>query len=163
MARNNVNIGSITGGDPPSRDKLILTVSTLASLAGVTAYTDNGTAVSFSDVTIGDPRSKISYPITRQGMTWSRDDLGDAPNYIDNYLVADPAKKTVVAPRFMFPSGRLGSNRANNDVNTGGSWRAAAEHCAAYQEGGYPAGRWRLPTEAEVAFCRQLQEYLYIE
>ena len=163
IANNGVNIGSITGGDPTSRDKLILTVSTLASLLNETAYTKNGTAVKFSDVTIGDPRSKISFPITRQGRTWRRDDLGEAPNYIDNYLVADPDKNTVVAPRFMFPAGRLGSNRANNDVDTGGSWRAAAEHCAAYQEGGYPAGRWRLPTEAEVAFCRQLQQYHYID
>ena len=163
LDNNDHNIGSITGGSPASRDKLILTVSTLASLVGVTAYTDGGTSVSFSDVSIGDPRSKISYPMTYQGRPWTRTDLGDSPNYIDNYLVADPAKKTVIAPRFMFPAGRLGSNRANNDVNTGGSWRAAAEHCAAYQEGGYPAGRWRLPTEAEVAFCRQLQQYEYIE
>lgn len=163
MANNGVNIGSITGGSPESRDKLILTVTTLSSLSGVTAYTDDGTAVKFSDLAIGDPRSKIAFPITRQGRTWSRTDLGEAPNYIDNYLVADPAKNNVIAPRFMFPAGHLGSNRANDDVNTGGSWRAAAEHCAAYQEGGYPAGRWRLPTEAEVAFCRQLQQYSYIE
>lgn len=158
-----VNLGSITGGDPTSRDKLIFTVSTLASLLGETAYTKNGTAVKFSDVTIGDPRSKISFPITRQNVSWNRTDLGEAPNYIDNYLVADPAKSTVVAPRFMFPAGRLGSNRANNVFANGGSWRAAAERCAAYQEGGYPAGRWRLPTEAEVAFCRQLQQYGYID
>lgn len=163
IANNNVNIGSITGGDPESRDKLILTVSTLASLNGVDAFTKGGTTVTFSDVVIGDPRSKISFPITRQGRTWSRDDLGVAPNYIDNYLVADAAKNTVIAPRFMFPAGHLGSNRANNSINTGGSWRAAAEHCAAYQEGGYPAGRWRLPTEAEVAFCRQLQDNGYID
>ena len=163
IANNGVNIGSITGGDPTSRDKLILTVTTLASLSGVTAYTDGGDAVKFSDVSIGDPRSKISFPMTYQNRAWSRDDLGEAPNYIDNYLVADPTKSNVIAPRFMFPAGRLGSNRSNNDVNTGGSWRAAAEHCAAYQEGGYPAGRWRLPTEAEVAFCRQLQQYEYIE
>ena len=157
-----VNLGSITGGDPTSRDKLIFTVSTLASLLQETAFTKNGTAVKFSDVVIGDPRSKISFPITRQNVSWNRTDLGEAPNYIDNYLVADPAKNTVVAPRFMFPAGRLGSNRANNVFGNGGSWRAAAERCAAYQEGGYPAGRWRLPTEAEVAFCRQLQQYGYI-
>ena len=63
IANNGVNIGSITGGDPTSRDKLILTVSTLASLLNETAYTKNGTAVKFSDVTIGDPRSKISFPM----------------------------------------------------------------------------------------------------
>ena len=163
LDNNDHNIGSITGGSPASRDKLILTVSTLASLTSVTAYTDGGTTVKFSDIAIGDPRSKISYPMSYQNRAWNRTDLGEAPNYIDNYLVADPAKNHVIAPRFMFPAGHLGSNRANDDVNTGGSWRACAEHCAAYQEGGYPAGRWRLPTEAEVAFCRQLQQYEYID
>ena len=163
LDNNDQNIGSITGGSPASRDKLILTVSTLASLTSVNAYTDNGTTVKFSDIAIGDPRSKISYPMSYQNRPWNRTDLGEPTNYIDNYLVADPAKNHVIAPRFMFPAGHLGSNRANDNVNTGGSWRACAEHCAAYQEGGYPAGRWRLPTEAEVAFCRQLQQYEYIE
>lgn len=159
-----VYLGSINGGSPESRDKLILTVSTLSSLTSVTAFTKDGTAIKFSEVAIGDPRSKISLPITdSQGNTWSRNDLGDAPNYIDNYLVADPDKNKYIAPRFMFPAGRLGSNRINSNLEQGGSWRANAERCAAYQEGGYPAGRWRLPTEAEVAFCKQLQDEGYID
>mgnify|MGYP006916087873 FL=1 len=33
------------------------------------------------------------------------------------------------------------------------------ERCAAYQENGYPAGRWRLPTEAEIQFLVSLSEY----
>lgn len=157
-----VYLGSINGGDPTSRDKLILTVSTLASLTSVTAFTKDGTAVKFSEVAIGDPRSKITFPIEKQGLTWSRTDLGESPNYIDNYLVANPDKNKFIAPRFMFPAGRLGSNRINRELDEGGSWRANAERCAAYQEAGYPAGRWRLPTEAEVAFCKQLEENGYI-
>ena len=31
------------------------------------------------------------------------------------------------------------------------------QRCAMYQENGYPAGRWRLPTEGEVAFMMRLQ------
>lgn len=162
-ARNGVNLGSLCGGSPTSRDKLILTVSTLASLTNVTAFTKDGTEIKFSDIAIGDPRSKIVFPIEKQDLTWSRDDLGDAPGYIDNYLVGDPAKNKYIAPRFMFPAGRLGSNRINSDLERGGSWRANAERCAAYQEAGYPAGRWRLPTEAEVAFCKQLQDNDYID
>ena len=158
-----VYLGSINGGSPTSRDKLILTVTTLASVIGEVAFTKKGETIKYSDVSIGDPRSKISYPIEVQGLTWSRDDLGESPNYINNYLVGDPDKNKYIAPRFMFPGGRLGSNRINSTLNTGGSWRANAERCAAYQEAGYPAGRWRLPTEAEVAFCRQLQEYDYID
>ena len=34
--------------------------------------------------------------------------------------------------------------------------------CATYQEAGYPAGRWRLPTEAEVSFIANLQALQFI-
>ena len=34
----------------------------------------------------------------------------------------------------------------------------AKERCAAYQESGYPAGRWRLPTVAEIDFILSLSE-----
>ena len=30
--------------------------------------------------------------------------------------------------------------------------------CASYQEAGYPAGRWRLPTTAEINFVISLQQ-----
>jgi hypothetical protein len=159
------SLGSFNGGDPTSMEKLVLSVSSLASLQGVDAYTKNGTTVTFSDVVIGDPRVKIStlYDISYQGYDWDRDDLGVASeNYIDNYLIGDPDKSNVIAPRFMFPSGRIGSNRTNGQTRDG-IWRTAAMRCAAYQEDGYPAGRWRLPTEAEVAFCRELQRYGYID
>ena len=33
------------------------------------------------------------------------------------------------------------------------------KRCATYQEAGYPAGRWRLPTPAEIAFIANLQRY----
>ena len=32
----------------------------------------------------------------------------------------------------------------------------AEKRCAAYQEDGYPAGRWRVPTQAEVKYVMQL-------
>ena len=32
------------------------------------------------------------------------------------------------------------------------------ETCAAYQENGYPAGRWRVPTEAEIRFIMNLSK-----
>lgn len=162
---NNKRLGSFNGGDPDSMDKLVLTVSSLASLQGTNAYTKDGATIKFSDIVIGDPRVKIStlYDITRQGQVWDRNDLGVADNYIDNYLIGNPNNSQVISPRFMFPSGRIGSNARNSNFNDGGSWRSAAMRCAAYQEDGYPAGRWRLPTEAEVAFCRELQRNGYID
>jgi len=178
------SLGSFNGGSggvSNSMEKLILTVTSLASLQEddqhqpINAYqiAKDGSYVNFSDVVIGDPRVKIStlYDITVQQNAWDEDDLGTAPNpysnttsnYINNYLIADPAKSNVIAPRFMFPSGRIGANRTNGSYGyRDGTWRSAAMRCAAYQEDGYPAGRWRLPTEAEVAFVRELQQKGYI-
>jgi hypothetical protein len=39
----------------------------------------------------------------------------------------------------------------------------AQKRCATYQEAGYPAGRWRLPTLAEIAFIVKLQNASVIE
>ena len=36
--------------------------------------------------------------------------------------------------------------------------KGAAMRCATFQEDGYPAGRWRLPTEAEIMFVIDLQD-----
>ena len=38
------------------------------------------------------------------------------------------------------------------------SYDGAVKRCAAYQEAGYPAGRWRLPTLAEIQFLSGLSE-----
>ena len=37
-------------------------------------------------------------------------------------------------------------------------FETAEKRCATYQEAGYPAGRWRLPTEAEVYFLYTIQD-----
>ena len=170
---DDVSLGSLGGGTPTSREKTVFTVSTLASLTNVTAYTKNGSAVKFSDVYIGDPRVRISTlwntaALTHQGRTWEREHLGGPDDnlygtdeYIDNYLFPAPNKSDFIAPRFMFASGKLGTC-ADTNFGRGRNWRTAAERCAAYQEDGYPAGRWRLPTDAEVAFCRQIQANGYI-
>lgn len=38
------------------------------------------------------------------------------------------------------------------------TFEMSQKRCASYQEGGYPAGRWRLPTMAEIAFIIRLQD-----
>lgn len=38
------------------------------------------------------------------------------------------------------------------------SYEQAVRRCAAYQENGYPAGRWRLPTAAEIEFMVNLSD-----
>lgn len=58
------------------------------------------------------------------------------------------ALKNQIAPSYRFAS----SHGATNNVTE----ENAARRCATYQENGCPAGRWRLPTVAEVRFAMSL-------
>lgn len=40
--------------------------------------------------------------------------------------------------------------------------QTAEKRCAAYQENGYPAGRWRVPTLAEITFMMTLSNMGFI-
>lgn len=54
----------------------------------------------------------------------------------------------IIAPRFRIAS----SHGATGAVTYANAFR----RCASYQEKGYPAGRWRLPTVAEVSYIAKL-------
>ena len=64
---------------------------------------------------------------------------------------ANASERTInmIAPKFRIASGYA-------VLNTGGEGMDVLENlkkrCASYQEDGYPAGRWRLPTKAEFEF-----------
>ena len=60
--------------------------------------------------------------------------------------------RNFIAPRFM-----ISSTYGRNPGNASETYNNAKLRCATYQEAGYPAGRWRLPTEAEVMFVASLQ------
>ena len=55
----------------------------------------------------------------------------------------------IIAPKFRICSSYAGTGNILNRTY-------ARRRCAAYQEMGYPAGRWRLPTYGEVDFIMQL-------
>ena len=59
-----------------------------------------------------------------------------------------------IAPAFLITSrwGRPGGGTFPRTL------QEAEQRCATYQEAGYPAGRWRLPTDAEVYFVYSLQD-----
>ena len=60
------------------------------------------------------------------------------------------SEREVIAPRFLISSAL--------NVTGGVRWYGAVRRAATYQEAGYPAGRWRLPTEAEIAFIMARQQ-----
>ena len=57
----------------------------------------------------------------------------------------------MLSPQFMIAS----SYGVTNPV----SKNDARRRCASYQEDGYPAGRWRLPTQAEIEYIVSLSAW----
>lgn len=91
-----------------------------------------------SDYVIGDPR---------KGTSTSVENLSGLGS---SYKPAAENTQNVIAPAFKIASsyGKTIALYYENSV----------ERCAAYQENGYPAGRWRLPTLAEIKFLISLSE-----
>lgn len=65
----------------------------------------------------------------------------------------EPENSQDLSRTFIAPVIRTASGYGQLSVISGGvTYANAKKRCASYQEDGYPAGRWRLPTEAEVKF-----------
>lgn len=75
-------------------------------------------------------------------------------NVSSKYNPAGDNTQNIIAPAFKIASS-YGKTTLLNYEN-------AKERCAAYQENGYPAGRWRLPTAAEIDFVISLSENNHI-
>ena len=65
-----------------------------------------------------------------------------------NYRPTADDTQNVISPKFISAS----SYGKTYSV----SYEGARRRCASYQEYGYPAGRWRLPTKAEILFLQKL-------
>lgn len=95
------------------------------------------------DSRIGDPRTKEENNFSGLGLT--------------HYHPASSSENTnkIIAPSFLIASS-WGITQPVYEAER------AQRRCAAYQENGYPAGRWRLPTEAEIKFVQKLSDGDYI-
>lgn len=92
-----------------------------------------------SGISIGDPRASVGTNLL-SGIT-----------ELNDYKPAAEDKQNVMAPVF-----RIASSYGKTISLT---YEGAQKRCAAYQENGYPAGRWRLPTRAEIEFMTILSNY----
>lgn len=101
-------------------------------------YRINVTTVAGMDYTIGDPR------------LWATQNVTTLNNLGADYMEAAEINEDMIAPQFMVASSTGKSQTL--------SYKYAATRCAAYQENGFPAGRWRVPTKAEIMFLIQLSE-----
>lgn len=112
------------------------------------------------DYIIADPRTRSVDNLNPNGTsattraTWSRSDGTGAR--LTNYY---PADRNASKTRFIAPQLRVASQWGVTYQIT----RVAAERrCASYQEDGRPAGRWRLPTAAEIEYISLLSNKKYI-
>ena len=101
-------------------------------------YRINVTTVAGMNYTIGDPR------------LWATQNVTTLDNLGADYMEAAEINEDMIAPQFMVASSTGKSQTL--------SYKYAATRCAAYQENGFPAGRWRVPTKAEIMFLIQLSE-----
>ena len=134
----------------------------VSSFSGSDKFTINNTGYTYI---IGDPRNHTpnkdlnndNYIISNGNNGWRSDSNG---KYLENYYptmsastnASDPSfdECRIISPKFKVASMFGGYSSAC-------SHEGAAMRCASYQEDGYPAGRWRLPTTAEVLFVIELQ------
>lgn len=94
---------------------------------------------------IGDPRSIV--PDVPSGI--NRDAAGNSLQYYYP-TQGNTATEKMISPQFLVASSYGRCPNSISDLDN------AVRRCATYQEDGYPAGRWRLPTEAEIKYIIQL-------
>lgn len=122
-------------GDPRDTDKYTYTANDARWYNGASIYT-------------GDNRELNYYYGTAVVGDYSNSHRANDPIY-DSEEEAEAAEPTInmIAPKFRLASGYAYVSTTNTvDLET------FKKRCASYQEDGYPAGRWRLPTKAEFQF-----------
>lgn len=101
-------------------------------------YRIHVTSVAGMNYVIGDPR------------LWAATNVTTLDAIVGQYMETAEINEDMIAPEFMVASSAGKSQTL--------SYKYAATRCAAYQENGFPAGRWRVPTKAEIMFLIQLSE-----
>ena len=119
------------------------------------------TTVPFDDYILTDPRKTTKTTLTgSSGLFYGTNKTLKADvngKKLTNYYetVDGDESHVIIAPKFRIAS------------SYGKCWNSIAEtearrRCAAYQERGYPAGRWRIPTLAEMRYIATLSNYKII-
>lgn len=148
---NNRNAGYVYVNGNHSRTREWNTVST--QNAGNTdpyMYVVNVSSLpTDSDYSIGDPRND-SYSSSFYSEWRSSEWLYGASHSLTYYY---PGEETTRIQNMIAPSFRIASSYGVVGTIT---YDEAKRRCAGYQEDGYPAGRWRLPTPAEIKYMAML-------
>lgn len=116
-------------------------------------------------------RSTYTITVTSLGTQYSNYKIADPRDDKQSITVEDENKNkqtyqtrpTKQDGSLLAPAYKMASSYGK--VGPAMSWEDAKRRCASYEEDGYPVGRWRLPTVAEIEFAVNLQKqktvYLY--
>ena len=113
-------------------------------------YIINVSSFDTNDYIIGDPRQIDNYT----NLDWNSTSAPALyPSNSNNrrmtyYYPTNSNAENIIAPKIRIAS----SYGKTNSL----SFADAQKRCASYQEDGYPAGRWRMPTPAEIKYMVQL-------
>lgn len=137
------------------------------NIISISAFSKDNTFV-YSDgdekeYIIGDPRVRSSNllgigndteEVKKNAAGWIKaTDVTEKVRNLEHYYPTESEGDNsyqVIAPKFRIASKLGGYSECDAD--------GAALRCASYQEDGFPAGRWRLPTTAEILFIVELQK-----
>lgn len=139
--------------------------STLGGLDGYSTSNSNSnpnmitiTTTSFNnnDYVIGDPRVETINNLDYEDWVSAPALYGTSPRELTYYYPTNTsdAAKNMISPKFRIAS--------SYGLTSFISMTNAKRRCASYQEDGYPAGRWRVPTAAELKYIVQLSASGYI-
>ena len=111
-----------------------------------------------SDYAIGDPRVETPDENLMSYIDAKSDRNNEHIKYY--YPTRREGVENVIAPAFKIASswGVISSVDASYNNSRVLSYETAQRRCASYQENGYPAGRWRIPTESEIEYIIGLSD-----
>ena len=146
-------------GDDASKYMHVISISAFNENNYMFAYNNN--KIKDTQYIIGDPRvrssNKLGVPddtnqVKQDATGWIKaTDVTGAERNLQYYYPTSTEANSyqVIAPKFRIASKLGGYSNC--------SPKGAALRCASYQEHGFPAGRWRLPTTAEILYIIELQ------
>ena len=140
-------IGNINTGNAENANynQYVITVSVLPEGYKVAGMTE--------EVVIGDPRGGS---LANNYLGYTAGTNGNVVRTVQaNYNAVSANTQNVIAPAIRIASSWGATSPILN-------YDRAEERCASYQENGYPAGRWRVPTVAEIDFLISLSDYQHI-
>ena len=143
-----------TDGNDPMMYMNIISISAF-SKDNMFVYSDGKS----KEYIIGDPRKRTydnlgvgddTEEVKKNAAGWIKaTDVNGTVRNLQYYYPTSTESYQVIAPKFRIASKLGGYSECDAD--------GAALRCASYQEHGFPAGRWRLPTTAEILYIVELQ------